>query len=59
MEKKRWLNEKEAAEIMSLSVFTLRNWRWQGVGPKFLKPRRMVVRYELKDIEAFMRGEGA
>lgn len=44
---------------MSLSVFTLRNWRWQGVGPKFLKPRRMVVRYELKDIEAFMRGEGA
>jgi hypothetical protein len=35
------------------SVNTLRSWRSQGRGPKFIKVGKLV-RYRLSDVEAFM-----
>jgi predicted site-specific integrase-resolvase len=51
----RLLNEKEAAEILGISVKTARRWRWAGKGPIF---RRIgaCVRYHPADLEAF-RGD--
>lgn len=48
----RLLREREAAEILTLKVTTLRRWRWSGRGPRYLKLGG-AVRYQLADIEAF------
>jgi hypothetical protein len=47
------LDETNAARILSLSVKTLRRWRWAGKGPAFRKLGR-AVRYALSDLEAFI-----
>jgi hypothetical protein len=49
-----YLNDKQAAEFLSLSVQTLRNWRYQGMGPKFHKPTPKVVRYRLDELTQWM-----
>jgi hypothetical protein len=36
------------------SVHTLRSWRHEGRGPKFIKVEGTLVRYRLSDIEAFL-----
>ena len=33
----RCLSEREAATVLGVSVFTLRKWRWQGKGPRYVK----------------------
>ena len=43
-----------AAEHLDLAVQTLRNWRYQGIGPAYLKLGR-CVRYQIEDIEAYKR----
>ena len=43
----------EAAEILSHKVQTLRNWRFNGKGPAYLKMGRSI-RYTEKDLETFM-----
>jgi hypothetical protein len=54
MEKQdRYVNDVEAAEILSASPQTLRNWRHLGRGPIYRKKGRMV-RYLLADLHAFM-----
>ena len=45
----RYLNEKEVAELIGFSVQSLRNWRFLGRGPSYIKVGR-AVRYQLKDI---------
>jgi hypothetical protein len=50
----RYLREKEAADFISVSVQTLRNWRHRGEGPKFHKPTPKVVRYRLDQLQEFM-----
>jgi predicted DNA-binding transcriptional regulator AlpA len=47
------LDETRAAHILSLSVKTLRRWRWAGKGPVFRKIGR-AVRYASSDLEAFI-----
>jgi hypothetical protein len=47
------LDEINAARILSLSVKTLRRWRWAGKGPAFRKIGR-AVRYAGSDLEAFI-----
>jgi len=47
------LNEHEAAELLSLSVRTLQQWRVNGRGPAFLK-LMAAVRYSRSDLEAFI-----
>ena len=43
------LSPSEAAERLGVKYGTLRNWRWRGVGPPFLKVGRSV-RYRLVDL---------
>lgn len=47
------VGETEAARVLSLSVKTLRRWRWAGKGPRFLKIGA-AVRYDPADLASFM-----
>ncbi|SMP82016.1 Helix-turn-helix domain-containing protein [Desulfonatronum zhilinae] len=50
------LKEKEAAALLGLSVKTLRQWRWKGTGPDYLKlgnGRGAAIRYEPEALEQF------
>ena len=47
------VNETEAARILSLSVKTLRRWRWAGKPPRFIKVGA-AVRYDPADLDAFI-----
>ena len=49
----RYLNEKEVAAILGFSVQSLRNWRFLGRGPSYIKAGR-AVRYQLRDILIWM-----
>ena len=49
----RYVNDVEAAMILSASPQTLRNWRSMGRGPAYSKRGRMV-RYRLGDLFDFM-----
>lgn len=44
------LTEKQAAELMALSVKTLQGWRFTGKGPRFIKVGTKSVRYQVADI---------
>ena len=46
------LDQNELAERWSLSPRTLEQWRWRGVGPRYLKLGARVI-YRLSDVEAF------
>jgi predicted DNA-binding transcriptional regulator AlpA len=50
----RLINEHEAAQLLGLSVATLRNWRFLGAGPKYYKLGR-AVRYDRDDLRAFAK----
>ena len=49
----RYVNDVEAAKILSASPQTLRNWRSSGKGPDYSKKGRMV-RYSLNSLIRFM-----
>jgi hypothetical protein len=49
----RYVNDVEAAKLLSASVQTLRNWRHVGRGPAYSKKGKMV-RYSLKSLIDFM-----
>lgn len=53
MDALRTLNETEAAEILGLSVKTIRYWRWSQRGPRYLKLGNRV-KYRAADLEAWM-----
>lgn len=48
------LTEVEAAAILGARVQTLRNWRWKGEGPRFVKVGARMVRYRRGDLDAFI-----
>lgn len=50
----RALTEREVAELLGLSVATLRAWRHRGRGPRFLRLGRSV-RYLPSDLADFVR----
>ena len=50
----RALTEREVAELLGLSVATLRAWRHRGKGPRFLRLGRSV-RYLPADVDEFVR----
>jgi len=51
---KRTLTDIEVAARLGVSPFTLRAWRYRGVGPRFLKLGR-AVRYRPDDVDAYLR----
>jgi len=50
----RALTEREVADLLGLSVATLRAWRHRGKGPRFLRLGRLV-RYLRSDLADFVR----
>jgi len=51
----RYVNDVEAAKILSSSPQTLRNWRFLGRGPVYSKPSGgKMVRYKVQDLLDFM-----
>lgn len=53
---KRSLTPREAAELYSYSEATLRNWRHQGRGPRFIRDGRLI-QYRHKDIENYQENQ--
>lgn len=51
----RYIREKEAAEFLGVSVFSLRSWRSRGTGgvPSWTKVGGMVM-YSVKELERYM-----
>jgi predicted DNA-binding transcriptional regulator AlpA len=54
------LTDTEVAELCGCAVATLRNMRWRGEGPRFVKlGGGRMVRYKPADVQAFIDGKGA
>lgn len=52
------LTPQEVADIFRVEVGTLAKWRWQKIGPEYIKIGRMV-RYRRDSIDAFVNsGDG-
>lgn len=49
---KVYYTPSELAELWNVSENTLRKWRWEGKGPRFVKLGAKVV-YRHTDIEAY------
>lgn len=52
------LNDVEVAALLGASLQTVRNWRWRGEGPRFVKLGGRMVRYRPEDVQAFIEGQG-
>jgi hypothetical protein len=52
----RLLSEAQVAEILGKPPRTLRQWRYLGVGPKYLKVGA-TVRYRARDLEAWLEAQ--
>lgn len=48
------LTEKEVSNRLRLAEQTLRNWRFNGTGPAYIKLGR-AVRYRQEDIESYAK----
>ena len=53
---KIFYDAKETAEFLGVTVKTLANWRHEGVGPKFSKPRKKVY-YSIDELNEWMKNE--
>ncbi|NDF11810.1 MAG: DNA-binding protein [Proteobacteria bacterium] len=49
---KEYLTPTELAELWGISENTLRKWRWEGKGPRYVKLGERVV-YRRNDIDAY------
>ena len=52
------LTDAELAALLGASLQTVRNWRWRGEGPRFVKLGGRMVRYRPDDVRAFIDGQG-
>jgi predicted DNA-binding transcriptional regulator AlpA len=53
----RLLDEQAVAEITGIKIRTLRKWRLQGRGPSVRRIEGRLVRYSLRDVQEWMRGQ--
>lgn len=49
----RLLSSIEVAELLGITEGTLRNWRYQGQGPPYVK-LGSAVRYKAADVQAYI-----
>jgi hypothetical protein len=47
------VDERRAAQILSIQPATLARWRWAGKPPRFVKIGRLV-RYSVRELESFI-----
>lgn len=50
------ITSSDAAILLCISPATLRKWRWEGKGPKFIKVGRKVA-YRDSDLNTFIDGQ--
>lgn len=50
-----YLTTNEAAARLRVAPQTLRLWRYQGIGPRYVKPSRIRCLYAEPDLESFLR----
>jgi hypothetical protein len=50
--KEKFINTKQLAKRWGMDAGTLRQWRWNGKGPYFIKTGSKVV-YSLEDIQRY------
>jgi len=48
------VDEQEAARMLGYTVGTLRNWRFKGRGPRFVRISPKSIRYRIQDLEAWI-----
>ena len=51
-----FLSERKAADILGVSVKSLRRWRYQRSGPPYVKLRHLI-RYSVQDLQNWMAGQ--
>ncbi|MCW5982723.1 MAG: helix-turn-helix domain-containing protein [Bryobacteraceae bacterium] len=51
---RRLLNEFQVAEILGVSVATVRRWRLRGRGPRFVKVAGTLVRYSTTALDEWL-----
>ena len=49
----RCRTEQEVSEIKQIKLSTLRNWRYKGVGPPYVKLNNRLVRYPESALEKY------
>lgn len=49
------LTTEQAAQYLKLSTGTLANWRYLKIGPKFKKINGKLIRYNVKDLNKFIK----
>lgn len=54
-----WLDTEQAATYLGSTAGTLRTWRASGGGPRYHIIHGKSVRYNVADLDAFVRGEDA
>jgi predicted DNA-binding transcriptional regulator AlpA len=54
----RLLNERQVADSCAISVLTLRKWRTEGRGPRYVKIGTLV-RYRPEDVDAWIESHEA
>jgi predicted DNA-binding transcriptional regulator AlpA len=52
----RLLIEQEVAEVLGKPARTLRQWRYLGVGPRYIKVG-LSVRYRARDVEQWIEAQ--
>lgn len=50
------ISDVELAALLGASLQTVRNWRWRGEGPRYVKLGGRMVRYRPDDVHAFIDG---
>jgi hypothetical protein len=53
-----WRNPEDAARYLSLTRRGLEDMRGRGTGPKFHKVNDRVVRYHVRDLDAWLLSNG-
>ena len=48
------MTEPEAAEYLGFAPNTLRQWRVEGIGPRYAKPAGKAIRYRKDDLDAWL-----
>ncbi|PZS26323.1 MAG: hypothetical protein DLM59_18530 [Pseudonocardiales bacterium] len=52
------LKPPEAAQLVRMSVETLKRWRRQGIGPQSTRVGPRAIRYDRGEVERWLRSNG-
>ena len=52
----RFINEKQVAELLGISVKTVQAWRLKSIGPRYWRLHNKLVRYQWQDVLDYLEG---